>query len=98
MHLVCLVTPATGNRTISCQGRVYTSKIGVANFVPDFDAPVLIANGWLPCQTDENTPTGPSAERPVEPLRGEIFIDSTVGAALIFDGLRWRDAATHADC
>ena len=98
MNLVRLVTPATGNRTMSCEDRVYSAEIGVANFIPDFDAPALIANGWLPCQADENTLAGPSGERPEAPYLGQLFTDTTVGTSMVFDGQRWRDAATHADC
>jgi hypothetical protein len=47
MPMVNVVPPADGSRnSVTVNGRTYTSTPGTSISVPDFDAEVLLANGW----------------------------------------------------
>lgn len=70
-------------------GRAYRSSPGGYLDVPNCDAQVLEANGWTAVM-----PSGPTVDRPVNPSRGALFFDSTLGKVIAFDGDSWRDPAT----
>jgi hypothetical protein len=50
---------SVGQQTQTVNGRLYSAAPGVAVDVPDMDAPVLAANGWVMC-----APSGTTAQRP----------------------------------
>ena len=98
------VFPAAGApTTITVNGRVYTNLIGSAPIVvPDFDAFVLLSNGWI--QSAANG-AGTTAQRPVgnhalgisPPVVGFRYFDSTIGANIIWNGKNWINHATGAN-
>jgi hypothetical protein len=79
---------ATAPTTVNIEGRVYTLAVGSAPIVvPDFDAAILQANGWLVAAKDG---AGTTAQRPAAnpatgtpaPRIGYEYWDTTLGAAL----------------
>jgi hypothetical protein len=80
--------------TMVVNGRTYTCAIGSAITVPDFDAFVLIANGWLMSASDG---AGTTANRPVAspatgaqvPHLGYEYFDTTLGVNVIWNGKNW---------
>ena len=75
--------------TAVVNGRTYSCALGSTIDVPDFDAFVLGANGWI-----QVAPVGTTAQRPAKPGVGNFFHDTTVGKIIIFEGAAWRDPAT----
>jgi hypothetical protein len=77
----------------SINGRSYSGAPGSAVDIPDFDADILAAEGWI-----RVAPSGPTSARPT-PLTssapyiagpGSRFYDTTLGALIVFDGVTWR--------
>lgn len=93
MPTVRLLPPSTGNATHTVNGRTYVGVVGTPQDVPDFDSPVLAANGW---QVVEPHGSGVTAGRPSKPTKGMRFADTTVGASIVFDGKNWRHTITGA--
>lgn len=92
MATVLMAPQASAQTTIKVFGRSYTCAIGSTVSVPDFDAAELSANGWLAlCGT-----TGTTAQRPTSPAVGQLFNDSTLGAAVVWNGKSWIHHATGA--
>lgn len=90
MANVMMHAPGNGNGKLTVNGRAYNGVAGTPIPVPDFDAAVLEANGWVRC--DE---TGTTAQRPTTGLFvGRKFNDTTVGAQVFWDGKAWRHATT----
>jgi hypothetical protein len=81
-------------QTITANGRLYSGAPGTAQDVPDMDAGVLAANGWIRVALSGLTTARPSANPTVTPpyiaARGLHFYDTTLGALVIFDGAVWR--------
>jgi hypothetical protein len=78
-------------QTLTTNGRNHSAAPGVVHDVIDFDADSLGGNGWT--RVGE---VGATAQRPVNPARGKLFTDTSVGAMIIFDGATWRNPATGA--
>jgi hypothetical protein len=74
--------------TIVANGRTYTTTAGVFLDVPDFDAGILVANGWTDAESDG---VGTTAQRPNPPRKGMNYVDTTISKAITYDGLNWRD-------
>jgi hypothetical protein len=80
-------------RTIN--GRTYAAAPGIALDIPDFDAAMLQANGWIDCG-----PSGTTAQRPTGTLGqynasgGSVYFDTTLGITIMSDGISWRDPNT----
>ena len=78
-------------QTMTANGRPYVGVPGAALDVPDFDADVLGANGWV-----KVAPSGPTSARPVgsagfyQALAGKHYYDTTLAALIVFDGQTWR--------
>lgn len=79
--------------TVVVQGRTYTCAIGATPLlVPDFDAFVLMANGWLKSAGDGG---GTTVLRPVAsygvaaPKVGFEYYDTDVGGNVIWNGTAW---------
>lgn len=97
------VFPAAGaSTTLTVNGRTYICAVGAAPLVvPDFDAIVLLANGWIKSAADG---AGTTAQRPTAnpatgvpaPRIGFEYFDSTVGAKVIWNGKNWIHHATGA--
>jgi len=86
--------PSDAKSQITIFGRSYNPLLGIQD-VPDSDAPILIANGWINAASGTtSSQSGATASRPLNPKKGATFIDVTLGVNIIFDGKVWRNAAT----
>jgi hypothetical protein len=102
MANVAVFPSANAPTTITVNGRTYTCAIGATPIVvPDWDAFVLTANGWLRAAGDG---AGTTAQRPAAapggaspPRVGFEYYDSTVGANVIWNGKNWINHATGAN-
>jgi hypothetical protein len=97
-----LFPAANAPTTVIANGRTYTCPVGgTPILVPDFDAFVLLANGWLASAVGA---AGTTAQRPAAnpalgvppPPTGFSYFDSTVGAKVIWNGKNWINHATGA--
>ena len=93
MSPVRMLPPATGNATHVVCGRTYVGVVGTPRDVPDFDAPVLQANGW---QIADPHGSGATSTRPANPAKNTRFTDTTLGVSILFDGKVWRNPVTGA--
>ena len=86
-----------GQQTITANGRVYSGALGTAQDVPDMDAGILAANGWIRAALSGPTTARPSANPTVTPpytaAPGLHFYDTTLNEVVIFDGATWRTPA-----
>jgi hypothetical protein len=80
---------AIGQQTLTVNGRSYTGQPGSTADIVDFDADMLAANGWLDCGF-----SGPTSARPTTPVAGQRYVDTQVGAVIVFDGALWRNILT----
>ena len=87
-----MMPPAVGG-SISINGRTYTCVAGSIIDVPDFDANVLEANGWI---TASQGGVGTTAARPINPPKGTMFHDATLGYSVVHDGKVWRNPTSGA--
>lgn len=85
--------PSDGRTSLTFNGRTYTCAIGSTIDVPDFDALVLVANGWMAATTHGVEAT---SNRPANPKRGMTYLDTTLGVVITFDGKKWRNPLTGA--
>lgn len=79
--------------TTKVNGRTYTCALGSVLTVPDFDADVLEANGWIKGSVSGS---GASTSRPAVPLKGAEFHDLTLGYNIKWDGKVWRNPTSGA--
>jgi hypothetical protein len=70
---------------LNVNGRTYASTPGSALDVPAFDAGALTSNSWVYAGA-----VGPSTARPASPSPGNMFIDTTLNAVVVFDGATWQ--------
>lgn len=75
-------------QNLTINGRNYSQTPGGILDVPDFDMPFLRGNNWIVLGL-----VGATAARPAVPTAGLVFVDTTVGAPLWWDGAAWRDYA-----
>jgi hypothetical protein len=95
MSTIRLHAPASGmNNSITVNGRTYTTTPGTPIDVPDFDAFVMLANGWT--AIDVGAGVGATALRPNPANKGVTFLDTTIGAHIQYDGKTWRNPITGA--
>jgi hypothetical protein len=88
--LVRVLPPvAVAYQTRSAYGRSYTAAPGAALDVLDSDAAVLTANGWMRIGRSAAT-----SARPTDQRVGEMILDTTLDAVIIWDGATWRNPAT----
>ena len=89
-----LIPPSTAfNNPMTANGHQYSCVAGSTIDVPDFDAAVLLANGWV---NAINGSVGTTAQRPTRSLLGTNYLDTTISAVVVWDGKTWRDAITGA--
>jgi hypothetical protein len=81
-----------GANPITVNGRTYSCALGSVITVPAADAAQMTCNGW----TQVCDFTGTTANRPANAARGSTYDDTTVGKAIFFDGVTWRDKAGAA--
>lgn len=101
MPNVRVTPPRDGlHNTATVNGRTYTGALGATLDVPDFDALILMANGWTAIPNAQ-TYVGPTSARPttypdgrrLEP--GYTYLDTTVGL-VTWDGSVWRSISGAA--
>lgn len=98
MANIRMMPPNNVATTTTINGRTYTCAAGATIDIPDFDARVLGANGWVNAAGNgivEST-VGTTAQRPARPSPGQTFHDTTLGFIVAFDGRSWRNPATGA--
>jgi len=89
--------PSAGTETppLSEAGRTYVGSPGTVLDVPEFDAAPLQAQGWFPVcfglPALKQGGSGPTANRPANPLGGKHYFDTTLGKLAVWDGAAWRD-------
>lgn len=98
-----LVFPsANAQPTMTVNGRTYTCAIGAAPIaVPECDAFMLLANGWLHSAADGS---GTTAQRPAAnhalgisaPRVGFRYLDTTLNATVVWNGKNWINNVTGA--
>jgi hypothetical protein len=92
-------TGSATSTTTTTYSRSYTGSPGQVFDIPDGDAQILGAAGWvLVC------PSGPTSARPTTSsldapggyvaAKGVKFFDTTLSQSIVFDGATWRDPAT----
>jgi hypothetical protein len=81
------------NANTVVNGRTVSAPAALFNDVADHDAAVLEANGWSIAGK-----VGTTAQRPTTGLvPGKTqYIDTTVNAVVMWDGLAWRNLLTGA--
>lgn len=92
-----LIPPGDGlHNTIKVNGRTYTGVVGGTLDVSDHDALVMVSNGWLSVAAAATT--GTTTQRPAAPSNGQHYVDTTLGALILFDtkGNRWVHSITGA--
>ncbi len=95
-----LMPPANGAANpYTFQGRQYSCAAGSTIDVHDdtgapFDETALASNGWTPTST---LGVGPTSARPTSVAKArDTFVDTTLGALIVFDGATWRNPVTGA--
>jgi hypothetical protein len=86
-----MMPPADGlHPSITVNGRGYTCALGATISVPDHDAAVMMANGWVSTSPGG---AGATAVRPNKPSKSLQFFDSDLGYIIIWDGKFWRNSS-----
>ena len=87
--------PVTSQTNMAVNGRTYAGAPGSVADIPDMDAQVLAANGWVKVAASGATAARPTAtSAPVSAAPGVQFWDTTLSKLVVFDGKNWRDPAT----
>lgn len=82
-------------KTQTVNGRTYSVATNGTIDVPDFDAVVLLADGWINAAGGSAlTTSGPTGARPAKPSKGQTFHDTTLGVTIVHDQSNWRNPAT----
>lgn len=87
--------PITSQTNMVVNGRSYSGTPGSVADIPDQDAQILGANGWVnvgPSGATAQRPTSTSA--PLKAAPGLHYWDTTLSKMVVFDGVTWRDPAT----
>ena len=91
-----LMPPGGGDpATITVNGRFYSCAIGQEITVPDQDAYLMMANGWVASASGAGG-AGITASRPTGSVDGAEYFDSTLNKTIVFDGTFWIDPDTGA--
>jgi hypothetical protein len=88
MSNVQVMPPANRTTVTLAGGRTFTCAYGAAISVPNWVADQLEANGWqqVNADTTANRPTGIQA--------GFLFMDTTLGKVIKYNGKQWHDLLT----
>ena len=84
---------STSPASITVNGRLYTCAVGSTVDVPDQDAYIMMANGWIPAAPGAGG-EGATGVRPASPTAGQSFFDTTLAKGIVFDGSVWCDPDT----
>ena len=100
MTQVRVLSPASAGSPVAVFGRSYQQQPGTVLDVSASDASALAANGWFHLAL-----SGATAQRPTQSVvlagvdglhAGKLYLDTTLGRLIVFDGIVWRDPATGA--
>lgn len=96
MSNVRVMGPGGGAAVQVVNGRTYSVAVNATLDVPDFDAHVLTANGWVNVAGVGAVvaAVGATASRPANPSKNQTFHDTTLNLTIVFDGKVWRNPAT----
>ena len=83
----------SGIDTITVNGRTYSASAGGFLDVPDFDAAVMLANGWVRGALGGS---GATSARPIKPPFNTVFMDTSLSLLIVWDGKVWRNKITGA--
>jgi hypothetical protein len=90
--LVRILPPiAVPYQSMSAYGHAYSAAPGSTVDAPSSHADVLTSNSWIRAGRSSTTATRPTDQRV-----GEMIVDTTLGAVVIWDGATWRNPATGA--
>lgn len=99
MTTIRMLGPTTADST-TVNMRGYSGVPGGVYDVMDGDAPALAARGWVKVAL-----SGPTSSRPTFSWSstlgyinsvGTLYLDTSLGKVIAFDGAAWRDPATGA--
>jgi hypothetical protein len=76
--------------TSIANGRTYVCAAGATIDAPDFDAWILMANGFIALAAG----VGATAQRPSKPSPGQNFHDTSLNLTIVWEGSAWRNPAT----
>ena len=101
MTLHRVLPPSTTRSAQLVNGRSYDPTAAAYFDVPHQDASVLAANQWTdlgPVGTTSARPPvqGPTSGNPHTATRGAMYVDTTIGAVIVFDGATWRSVLAAA--
>jgi len=93
-----MLPSSTAQKTITINGRAYTAVAGTPVVMPDQDAAIASANGWINSGGAQSVGSGTTAQRPKTGLfPGVTYHDSTLGYIVVWDGSgSWRHQTTGA--
>lgn len=77
--------------TISANGRTYSAAANSFVDVPTGDLWLPAANGWVQVEG-----AGATAARPSGPRLGQKYLDTTLAATIVWNGVNWANPATGA--
>jgi hypothetical protein len=87
--------PITSQTSMVANGRTYAGSPGTVMDIPDQDAQVLAANGWVKVAASGTTAQRPgSNSAPFRAAPEAKYYDTSLGKLIVFDGVTWRDPAT----
>ena len=87
--------PVTSQQSMTVNGRNYSGAPGSVADIPDVDAQVLAANGWVKVGASGATAQRPtSTSAPFKAAPGAQYWDTSLSKLIFFDGVAWRDPAT----
>jgi hypothetical protein len=94
MASIQMMPSAGATNPMTVNGRAYNCPVNGVLMVPDFDANVLEANGWLKTAAHGSSPT---VARPITGLfKGMEIFDTTLNINIKWDGKVWRSSVTGA--
>lgn len=86
-----VLPPSAAAKTTAANGRTYTCAAASYLDVPDQDALILEANGWIIVAL---MGVGTTAQRPTTGLQtGRQYFDTTLGYVIVWTGASWVDPA-----
>lgn len=105
MPNVRMLPPPDGlhNVLTLASGRTISAAVGSYLDMPVSDAQNAGAAGWTAAAGTAAAFVGTTAQRPttsegsgVAPSRGQLYLDTTLGYVVVFDGALWRNPANGA--
>jgi hypothetical protein len=86
------IGPRGAAASLVINGRAYSVAASSTIDVPNMDAQVCAANGWVKIADGSGT----TAQRPAAPHVGQTYVDTTLGYVVCWEGAAWRNPATAA--